>query len=253
MAQFTVIIPARYGATRLPGKPLLPLAGRPVIAHVWQRAVDSGADQVIVATDDQRIAEAVDQLGGQVRLTRDEHPSGTDRLAEVVAAEGWDPDTIVVNLQGDEPLMPPALLAQVANALAEEPRAAMATLSAPITDADMLHDPHTVKVLRDRTGRALYFSRAPIPWDREGHPRLQLETARRHLGIYAYRCGFLSRHGSLPLSQLEDLEQLEQLRALEAGEWIQVVDAMSAPGQGIDTAADLIAAENRLANPSLEA
>ncbi|MDR9455025.1 MAG: 3-deoxy-manno-octulosonate cytidylyltransferase [Spiribacter salinus] len=252
MTSFTVIIPARYGSTRLPGKPLLPLAGRPVIAHVWQRAIDSGADRVIVATDDSRIADAVKPLGGQVCLTRGDHPSGTDRLAEVVAREGMDADTIIVNLQGDEPLMPPALLAQVADALAKEPRAAMATLCAPITDTDSLHDPHTVKVLRDHRGRALYFSRAPIPWDREGKTGLQLAAARRHLGIYAYRSGFLARYVGIPASPLEQLEQLEQLRALEAGEWIQVVDAITTPGPGIDTAADLLAAEKQLNHSSSE-
>lgn len=252
MHEFTVIIPARYGATRLPGKPLLHLAGRPVIAHVWQRAIDSGAGRVIVATDDARIAEAVRAIGGSVCLTRADHPSGTDRLAEVVEREGLSPEAIIVNLQGDEPLMPPALLTQVAEALAAEPRAAMATLSAPMTDADMLHDPHTVKVLTDQAGRALYFSRAPVPWDREGQPRRQIAAARRHLGIYAYRADFLARHAALPPSELEQLEQLEQLRALEAGEWIQVAEAVTAPGQGIDTAADLMAAEMHLSDSSRE-
>ena len=243
---FTVIIPARYGSTRLPGKPLLALAGEPVIAHVWRRARDSGAARVIVATDDERIAETVTDMAGEVCLTRADHQSGTDRLAEVVARLDLPAEAIVVNLQGDEPLMPPELLKQVANMLAAEPRAAIATLAAPVEDIDMLHDPHAVKLIADAEGRALYFSRAPIPWDREGAPARQLQAARRHLGVYAYRAGFLQRYPTLPPSPLEALEQLEQLRALAAGEWIQVAEAAVEPGHGIDTAADLMTAEARI-------
>ncbi|QGM21603.1 3-deoxy-manno-octulosonate cytidylyltransferase [Spiribacter sp. 2438] len=245
--EFVVVIPARYGSTRLPGKPLLKLGGRPVIAHVWEKAIRSGATRVIVATDDPRIAEAVEGFQGEVCMTATDHPSGTDRLAEVAAKSSFDTNAIVVNLQGDEPLMPPALIKQVAETLAAQGAAAVATLAAPITDIDTMHDPHTVKLITDRQGRALYFSRAPIPWDRSGDTKTLLTCARRHLGLYAYRAGFLQRYQQLAPSVFEQLEQLEQLRMLAAGEWIQVADAMTEPGHGIDTSADLIAAETQIA------
>ena len=245
--EFVVVIPARYGSTRLPGKPLLKLGGRPVIAHVWEKAIRSGASRVIVATDDQRIAEAVEGFQGEVCMTAADHPSGTDRLAEVSARSAFDTDTIVVNLQGDEPLMPPVLIQQVATTLAAQSAAAVATLSAPITDIDMMHDPHTVKLITDSQGRALYFSRAPIPWDRGGDTKKLLACARRHLGLYAYRAGFLARYQKLAPSIFGELEQLEQLRILSAGEWLQVADAVTEPGHGIDTSADLIAAETQIA------
>jgi 3-deoxy-manno-octulosonate cytidylyltransferase (CMP-KDO synthetase) len=230
MNAFTVVIPARYSSTRLPGKPLLPLGGRPVIEHVWQRATESGARRVIIATDHADIAGCARALG-------------TERIAEVVATCALDPAEIVVNLQGDEPLMPPALLAQVAHTLAGNPAASMATLATALHDSDELHDPHAVKLVADHSGRALYFSRAAIPWDREGQGDRLRRVARRHLGIYAYRAGFLREYAALPVSALEGIEQLEQLRALEAGVHIQVADADEPPGPGIDTAADLAMAE----------
>lgn len=239
MTAFTVVIPARYGASRLPGKPLRELAGAPMIRHVWERARESGAGRVLVATDDRRIADAVAAFGGEARLTAPDHASGTDRLAEVAATEALAGESIVVNLQGDEPLMPPTLLAQVAEVLAAAPDAAMATLATAIADAAELANPNVVKVVTGSDGRALYFSRAPIPWDRDGRPSERLAAARRHLGIYAYRVAFLHRYPTLPPTALERLEQLEQLRALASGERIQVADARSAPGPGVDTAEDL--------------
>ena len=247
MTAFTVIIPARYGATRLPGKPLLELAGQPVIAHVWQRACESGAERVIIATDDPRIETVAQQLGAEVCLTRSDHRSGTDRLAEVATKRQLADDQIIVNLQGDEPLMPPDLLKQVASTLAAAPMAAMATLSTAITDSADCVDPHTVKVVSDHHGRALYFSRAAIPFARDSQAHAGIPTAaQRHLGIYAYRVSFLQRYADLPSSPLEALEQLEQLRALQAGEWIQVAQATQIPGPGIDTPADLSAAEAQI-------
>ncbi|MEX0386224.1 3-deoxy-manno-octulosonate cytidylyltransferase [Spiribacter onubensis] len=246
MTPFTVIIPARHASTRLPGKPLLPLAGRPVIEHVWQTAVSSGADRVIVATDHAGIRDCAMAFGAEVCMTGTEHRSGTERIAEVVGAVGMDDDAIIVNLQGDEPLMPSYLLVRVADTLAEAPESVMATLSTSLIDADELHDPHAVKLVAGHDGRALYFSRAAIPWDREGHTDWQLSVARRHLGLYAYRAGFLKRYSMLPQSPLEGLEQLEQLRVLQAGERIQVAEVADRPGHGIDTERDLAAAEAAL-------
>lgn len=239
MTAFTVIIPARYGASRLPGKPLRAIAGVPMIRHVWERARESGAERVLVATDDARIADAVAAFGGEARMTRADHASGTDRLAEVALAEALPPETLVVNLQGDEPLMPPALLAQVAGMLDAVPNAAMATLATPLADAGELANPNVVKVVTAADGRALYFSRAPIPWDRDGRTDACLAAARRHLGLYAYRVAFLQRYLRLAPAALERLEQLEQLRALVNGERIQVADAVTMPGPGVDTAEDL--------------
>jgi 3-deoxy-manno-octulosonate cytidylyltransferase (CMP-KDO synthetase) len=246
MKAFSVIIPARYGASRLPGKPLLRLAGRPVIEHVFARAAQTGAEQIVVATDDARIADVAQGFGAAVRMTRSDHASGTDRLVEVVDCLDLPADAVVVNLQGDEPLMPPALIEQVAGLLSASPKAAMATLCTSLRDVDKWHDPHVVKVVTDHSGRALYFSRAPIPWNRTGSGGDAAMAARRHIGLYAYRAGFLRDYPGLPVSQLERLEQLEQLRALEAGVRIQVADAIEVPGPGIDTADDLLAAEARL-------
>ncbi|AGY91909.1 hypothetical protein SPICUR_04650 [Spiribacter curvatus] len=243
MTDFTVVIPARSASVRLPGKPLLPLGGRPVIEHVWRRAIESGAERVIVATDDDAIAERVTALGADCCMTAADHTSGTERIAEVVGQRGFAADTIVVNLQGDEPLMPPVLLAQVATTLASTPVAAMATLATAVVDSDEMHDPHAVKLVADHNGRALYFSRAAIPWDRHGDAEALYAVARRHLGIYAYRAGFLRDYPALPPSPLEGIEQLEQLRVLQAGIHIQVADARERPGPGIDTAADLAMAE----------
>lgn len=241
---FKVVIPSRYGATRLPGKPLLPIAGKPLIQHVWERARESAADEVVVATDDRRIADACRGFGADVAMTRSDHRSGSDRVAEVIAARGWSAETIVVNLQGDEPAMPPVLIDQLARDLAGHPSAAVATLAYPIGDADTLFDPHVVKLVTDAAGYALYFSRAPIPWHRDefigGHPSLPAAGQfLRHIGLYAYRAGFLGRFVDWSPAPLELAESLEQLRALWHGERIHVSLATVEPGSGVDTAADL--------------
>jgi 3-deoxy-manno-octulosonate cytidylyltransferase (CMP-KDO synthetase) len=252
---FKVVIPARYASTRLPGKPLLEVAGRPLIHHVWERARASAADEVVVATDDPRIAAACDVFGADVALTRSDHQSGSDRIAEVVASRGWPGDTLVVNLQGDEPTMPPALIDQVAQGLAGHPAAEMATLAHPIDDAEALFDPHVVKVVLDAEGFALYFSRAPIPWHRDellgGRRSLPRQgTFLRHIGLYAYRAEFLARFVAWPPAPLELAESLEQLRVLWHGERIHVGVAAEAPGPGVDTAADLQRVTALLAEPT---
>jgi 3-deoxy-manno-octulosonate cytidylyltransferase (CMP-KDO synthetase) len=245
---YRVVVPARYGATRLPGKPLLLLAGKPLIQWVYERARRSAAQQVIIATDDERIAQAVRGFGAEVRMTATTHASGTDRIAEVARGEHWGDSDIVVNVQGDEPLMPEALIDQVAALLAARPGTDIATLAAPLVSVAALLDPNVVKVVADLRQRALYFSRAPIPWPRDAAPsglasQASFAGSRRHLGIYAYRVAALQRMAALPPSALERLEQLEQLRALEHGMDIRVADAVVAPGPDVNTAADLAAAE----------
>lgn len=241
--QFTVIIPARYGSTRFPGKPLADLQGRPMLQHVYERATESGAADVIIATDDARIAEVARGFGARVCMTRSDHPSGTDRLAEVADREGLHDPAIVVNLQGDEPLMPPALLKQTADALALRPDCDIATLATPIYSREEVFNPNVVKVVRDRDGHALYFSRAPIPWDREhfADPASPLAAGYlRHLGIYGYRVSFLRRYPMLSEVEMERAEALEQLRALWHGSRIFVDIAGSVPGPGVDTPEDLL-------------
>ncbi|WJW76783.1 3-deoxy-manno-octulosonate cytidylyltransferase [Thiohalobacter sp. IOR34] len=241
---FRIVIPARHASSRLPGKPLLPLAGRPMLEHVHRLAQRAGAEAVVIATDDARIEAAARAFGAEVLMTRDDHPSGTDRLAEVVERLDWPEDAIVVNLQGDEPLMPPSLVRTVAADLARHPAAEIATLCTPIGRAEDFFDPHIVKVVRDQAGYALYFSRAPIPWDRDefatgsrllpaGVPHL------RHIGLYAYRVGYLRRYRNLPAAPIERSEMLEQLRALWHGTRIHVAEAPEEPGPGVDTRADL--------------
>jgi 3-deoxy-manno-octulosonate cytidylyltransferase (CMP-KDO synthetase) len=245
MTDFSVVIPARYGSQRLPGKPLLDIAGKPMIRHVFERAIESGATDVVIATDDARIRDAVVRFTDRVCMTSTKHASGTDRIAEVVDTLGWPADTVVVNLQGDEPLMPPVLLSQVAATLLAHERSEMATLAAPVDDPAQLFDPGVVKVVTDREGYALYFSRATIPWKRDlfdasAPPREHwLDGIHRHLGIYAYRAGFLARYGELPVSPIERMESLEQLRVLWNGGRIAVDTAAAAPPAGVDTAEDL--------------
>lgn len=241
---FTVVIPARYASSRLPGKPLQDIAGKPMIQHVWEQARKSSAQQVVVATDDARIVEACRSFGAQVLLTRLDHNSGTDRLAEVAAALGLAPDAIVVNVQGDEPLIPPAIIDQVAANLAANPQAAIATLAEPIDEVEALFNPNVVKVVSDRNGLALTFSRAPLPWARNAFAvsREQLPADvpyRRHIGIYAYRAQFLHDFVAWGPCWLEDTECLEQLRALWHGVRIHVADALQAPPAGVDTQDDL--------------
>jgi 3-deoxy-manno-octulosonate cytidylyltransferase (CMP-KDO synthetase) len=253
---FHVVIPARYASTRLPGKPLLDIAGKPMIQRVVERACASRADQVLVATDDQRIAAAVrdPRRPGQAIavMTDPALPSGTDRVAAVAEARGWSDDTLVVNVQGDEPFLPPALIEQAAELLTRDPAAGIATLAAPIGTLEEFLDPNVVKVVVARDGAALYFSRAPIPWSRGGAPaglasQREFAGAMRHVGLYAYRVGVLRRITRLPPSGLEQCEKLEQLRALEDGVRIVVGGCLELPAPGVDTAADLERARQRSA------
>jgi len=241
---FTVVIPARYASTRLPGKPLLGIAGKPMIQHVYERARESGAAEIVVATDDSRVAEAVESFGGKVCMTSAKHESGTERLSEVVAELALAEDDVVVNLQGDEPLMPPSLVKQVADNLIEFDQASMATLAEPIHSAEELFDPNAVKVVMDKSGYALYFSRAPIPWHRDEFAQNQDVLPEdvayfRHIGLYAYRAGFIQEYVSWPACALEKIESLEQLRVLWKGRKIHVAKAIESAVGGVDTLADL--------------
>ncbi|MBT7308811.1 MAG: 3-deoxy-manno-octulosonate cytidylyltransferase [Gammaproteobacteria bacterium] len=243
---FSVIIPARYGSSRLPAKPLLPLHGRPLVLHVLERAQACGAKQVCVATDDQRIADVVAAAGGEVCMTRRDHNSGTDRLAEVVDQLALGEDEVVVNLQGDEPQMPSELIQQVASDMITHADASVTTLYQPIGDRETLFNPNAVKVVTDEQGYALYFSRAPIPWNRDTFStpeQAEVELHLRHIGLYSYRVGFLRRYTAWSPSPLEQLESLEQLRVLWKGERIHLTEAVQDPGHGIDTAEDLEQAE----------
>jgi 3-deoxy-manno-octulosonate cytidylyltransferase (CMP-KDO synthetase) len=239
---FHVVIPARFAASRLPGKPLLDVGGRPLIQWVWERAKDSGAASVIVATDDDRIAHAARGFGAEVVMTDARHASGTDRVAEVVRALRLGDEEIVVNLQGDEPMMPAGVIADVARALRERPACGIATAAAPVRDVAEFLDPSCVKALRAEDGGALYFSRAPVPWPREEAPSGRPAAARgawRHIGIYAYRVRSLLEFAAWPPSVLESIEKLEQLRALEHGMRIHVLALDTAPPAGVDTPEDL--------------
>ena len=248
---FVVVIPARYASTRLPGKPLADIHGKPMVQHVVEKALQSGADRVIVATDDERVQQALAPFaaaaGFEVCMTSPDHQSGTERLAEVCRHYGFAADTIIVNVQGDEPLIPPVIIRQVADNLAAA-SAPMATLSVPIRDAEEAFNPNAVKVVTDREGYALYFSRASIPWDRDrfaasdrvAGSREQIgDHYQRHIGIYAYRAGFIQRYVDWAPSALEQVEALEQLRVLWYGEKIHVAQAFEAPPVGVDTQADL--------------
>lgn len=238
---FVTIIPARFASTRLPGKPLVDINGKPMIVHVLERALESGADRVIVATDAVEVADAVRAVGGEVCMTRADHESGTERLAEVVEKMAFPDDTIVVNVQGDEPMIPPAIIRQVADNLAQR-QVGMATLAVPIHSAGEAFNPNAVKVVTDKDGYALYFSRAAIPWDRDRFAHSHDEIANhflRHIGIYGYRAGFIRRYVTWAPSELEHIEKLEQLRVLWHGEKIHVAVAHEVPGTGVDTQADL--------------
>ena len=241
---FTVVIPSRFASTRLPGKPLQMIAGKPMVQHVWEQACKSSAQQVVVATDDQRIVDACNAFGAHVVLTRADHESGTDRLAEVATQLGLASDAIVVNVQGDEPMIPPQVIDQVAANLAAHPEARMATLAEPIEDAQTLFNPNVVKVVSDINGLALTFSRSTLPWARDDfalHPDTLPAGVpyRRHIGIYAYRAGFLHDFVSWGPCWLENTERLEPLRALWHGVRIHVADVLEAPPAGVDTPEDL--------------
>lgn len=244
MPDFIVVIPARFASTRLPGKPLLDIGGKPMVVHVVERARQSGAAEVIIATDHADIVRAAETSGCTALMTRSDHASGTDRIAEVAAAKHLADDAIVVNVQGDEPLIPPELISGVAQQLAAHPDAAIATACCPLTDAAQMANPNVVKVVCDKAGYALYFSRAPIPFARDAFAKgiTALPTglpAFRHIGIYAYRVRFLSAYAELAPAAVEQAEALEQLRALWHGYRISVMLAEEAPHAGVDTAADL--------------
>jgi 3-deoxy-manno-octulosonate cytidylyltransferase (CMP-KDO synthetase) len=241
---FRVVIPARFASTRLPGKALLPIAGKPMVQWVYERARAAAAQEVLIATDDERIVSAARGFGAQAVMSSATHVSGTDRIAEVARARNWAARDIIVNVQGDEPLIPPALIAQVAELLQTHPAAQVATLATPLESLAEFLDPAVVKVVSDAQGYALYFSRAPIPWNRDGAPaglisQRDFAGARRHLGLYAYRVAELLHLAQLPHGHLEQLEKLEQLRALEHGVRIVVGDALERPGPDVNTPADL--------------
>jgi len=252
MPDFTVAIPARYSSTRLPGKPLRLLGGEPMILHAARRALEAGAAAVWIATDDQRIADALAGSEVEIAMTSPDHASGSDRLAECAGIAGWSDDTVVVNLQGDEPFAPAEGIRAVAQTLLGS-SAEMATLAVPVTDASSLFDPNVVKLVRRDDGEALYFSRAPVPWARDAFAadRNTLPMGEnvwlRHIGIYAYRAGFLKSFHRLPMGRLERIESLEQLRVLEAGHRIAVGMAPAAFPPGVDTPEDLERAERHLA------
>lgn len=234
-----VVIPARYASSRLPGKPLRVLAGKTLIQHVHERALAAGFANVLVATDDERIRAVCEGFGAKVVMTASTHETGSDRLAEVAQQQGWADDTIVVNLQGDEPLTPVVNLHQLVRNLEQRPQDSIATLATPITEESDFANPNIVKVVRDEQGMALYFSRAPIPFQREGGMPVG-EYALRHIGMYAYRAGFLKAFAVMQPSLPEQLEKLEQLRALANGYRIHVDIAAEIPAVGVDTEEDAV-------------
>ncbi len=241
--RFRVVIPARYASSRLPGKPLADIGGRPMVLHVLERALQAGAESVVVATDDARVQQAVEAAGRQALMTSPDHQSGTERLVEVAETLGWADDTLVVNVQGDEPLIDPMLIREAARQLVLHDDAVMATLAHPIHDHADFINPNVVKVVADEAGYALYFSRAPIPWPRDAfsaqQPMPHELGALRHIGLYAYRAGFLRTYASLPSSPLERYEMLEQLRVLWHGYRISLGITPVAPAPGVDTPEDL--------------
>lgn len=262
--RFRVVIPARYASSRLPGKPLADIGGRPMVLHVLERALQAGAESVVVATDDVRVQQVVEAAGFQAMMTSPDHQSGTERLVEVAEAQGWPDDTLVVNVQGDEPLIDSELIREAARQLVLHDDAVMATLAHPIHDHADFVNPNVVKVVPDQAGYALYFSRAPIPWPRDafatqsansnnvgaaGQPMPHDLGALRHIGLYAYRAGFLRTYASLSPSPLERFEMLEQLRVLWHGYRISLGITLTAPAPGVDTAEDL-ARVRRLFEPA---
>lgn len=245
MNDFVVVIPARYASTRLPGKPLREINGKPMLQHVWERARESDAREIVIATDDRRIGDAADEFGATVCMTRDTHRSGTERIAEVADLLEWDDATLVVNLQGDEPAMPPALIRQCAELL-QDPAVHVSTLASPLASQEDFENPNVVKVVSASNGDALYFSRAAIPFPRDENATRARDIALHHHGIYGYRCGILRQLVSSPPADLELVEQLEQLRALALGLTIRVGRPAEKPGRGVDTEDDLLAAAAEL-------
>jgi len=257
-SSFKVVVPARYASTRLPGKPLADIGGVPMIVRVAERAVQSGADEVIVATDDERVLAAVTAAGGRASMTRSDHVSGSDRIMEVAESAGWPADAVVVNVQGDEPLIPPAVISQVAGLLLDDPDVGVATLCERIGDLGRVFDPNVVKVVGGHDGFARYFSRAPIPYARDAFPGARSggpphgpvpepDGWFRHIGIYAYRVAALRQFVSLPQGRLERLEALEQLRLVEYGIGIRLAVAAEPVPIGVDTPGDLARVQEALA------
>ena len=249
---FKVVIPARLGSTRLPRKVLRQINGQPLVRYAWEAARRSGAEEIIIATDDREVESACRDFGADVRMTSVDHNSGSDRINEIAKAAGWDAQTIVVNLQGDEPLMPPDLIRQSAALLAADTSAHIATLCHAIHTVEDWLNPNIVKVVMDETGNALYFSRAPIPWKRTGatreNPQLPEGLAFRHIGLYAYRADALARFSSLKPAALEDCEALEQLRALAHGLCIRMGVTENPPPRGVDTEEDFAVVAGLLKN-----
>ena len=240
MNNFKIVIPARYASSRFPAKPLADLCGKPLLQHVYECACKTNADTVVIATDDDRIATVSESFGATVCMTSANHESGTDRIVEVAKKMSWADDVVVVNLQGDEPLTPKSILSQVADNLHQNTDAVCATLSAAITERSDISNPNVVKVVSDVNGNALYFSRASVPYDRdEILTDEDLSEHQRHIGIYAYRVGFLKEYSQLPVSRIEKIEALEQLRILWNGKKIHVAEAVELPGHGVDTPEDL--------------
>lgn len=253
MSDFKIVIPARYGSSRLPGKPLIDLAGKPMVQHVYEQALKAGASEIIVATDDDRIRDKALSFGAEAVMTDIGHENGTERIAEVAAIKGWSRDDVVVNLQGDEPLISKDLICATANGLVNHPNAGISSLCSLIDQAEDLFDPNTVKVILDDEAFALYFSRAPIPWDRDKykHGNSQLSSvapAYRHIGMYAYRVSFLHDYGNMLPTALERAESLEQLRALSYGVKIHMTVIEQQPGHGVDTPADVDRVSKELMN-----
>lgn len=241
---FCIIIPARFESSRLPGKPLMDIHGKPMIQWTWLQAKKSGAERIIIATESQEVKQACEAFGAEVCLTGDQHQSGTERIAEVIQLAGIADNEIIVNVQGDEPMLPSQLIHQVAEGLETNPHVPMATLCEPIYSVDTVFDPHAVKVSRDVNNFAINFSRAPLPWSRDTFSQstktLPTNWAyKRHIGLYAYRAGFVKQYVAWPECDLEHVEKLEQLRVLWHGVNILVLDALCDAGVGVDTAEDL--------------
>jgi 3-deoxy-manno-octulosonate cytidylyltransferase (CMP-KDO synthetase) len=252
VSEYKIVIPARYGSSRLPGKPLIELAGKPMIQHVYERAVLTGVKDIVVATDDQRIFDAAVGFGAKAVMTSVDHENGTERIAEVAAKLGWADDDVIVNVQGDEPLIPRELIELTAKGLLEHKDAGMSSLCTPIASAENAFNPNVVKVVLDNAGYAMYFSRAPIPWDRELYKSGQNKITKiapvyHHIGMYGYRVSFLKEYAAMEVTALEQAECLEQLRALCYGVKIYMGVIDQPPGHGVDTQADVDRVEALLA------
>lgn len=252
MSDYKIVIPARYGSSRLPGKPLIQLAGKPMIQHVYERAVETGVSEIVIATDDQRIFDAAVAFGADVVMTREDHENGTERIAEVAEKLNWLDSDVIVNLQGDEPLIPRSLVELTAKGLLDNPIAGMSSLCTPVNDARDAFDPNVVKAVLDNDGFAMYFSRASIPWDRDGYKASLSEVTKvapvyRHIGMYGYRVSFLKGYMNMEQTALEQAECLEQLRALCYGVKIHMSVIDEPPGHGVDTQEDVSRVEDLLA------